>query len=304
MKSDRELLQDILSNPKIKHILIGEKHTDSSPKDLILDNMDLLVDLNKTAGRKVILMLEHLSCRDNYLLETVRNKKTLSPENELFLNAYNIYNKKFTALIKQALLNNIEVRGAENEFTNYSSSISHNVWERLENGNRSFAKELITASDGESLIIFLGGLAHLVNIYSLDNQLHIEGLQERVNHDGNTISWAIFDNSSLEQAEFFSCTQETSQVAIVPGFKNLQFDFISKRNPLAVTKPFSQPEDNSKDIQLPLAKMKKEETKNRKLKFFKNNDDKQDLTIKNSSLKITNSNDSIDTESDIFKLLK
>ncbi|MGB6976063.1 MAG: hypothetical protein WBE18_01190 [Gammaproteobacteria bacterium] len=126
MQSNRSQLIKFLADKRIKKILIAEGHLEKTAKDLLIDNMDLFLDPEKTGGRKVVIVLEHLSVRKLPEIDAAiaQRKFTKALKNTFDWLTYCVIEEninKLTKLAAMAICNGISVIGAENEKTNYSS---------------------------------------------------------------------------------------------------------------------------------------------------------------------------------------
>jgi hypothetical protein len=244
MKANREILKEILKNPKNKHLLIAEVHTDHSSKDLILQNMDLLA----TSGRHIIIILEHVSIKQNELLNSIGHilKGELEPAHEAmidelikreFSNMYTLFTpggKKLLDVIKQGLKNGFIVAGAENHITGYTSVIRGNYCNRIYDGNRAFAIEIknhqqLTLTD--PFIILLAGANHIAD-YKAEGILGtpvIKGVKSLIAQNDDTVSWLVKD---CEENEMESIGYN-QVVNVTKGGAPQYFDIFTNRLPVS-----------------------------------------------------------------------
>ncbi|CDZ79421.1 hypothetical protein BN59_03739 [Legionella massiliensis] len=188
--SNRALLKGLLSNNLIKKLLLAEDHLGQTSKNLLLNNMDLLVNYQKETGGKIILILEHIP---SYLNPQLRE----SSEKMLIASKFNMQlETRYTEIgniARLAISNGIEVRGGENEKTNFRSVVRDGIKLRIKEGNEAFTEEItkVEREEPDALIIFLGGAAHIPTM-NINGEL-VTGLQQRVSVGEDTFSWLVID---------------------------------------------------------------------------------------------------------------
>ena len=248
MKSNRQILTELLSDTKIKKILIAENHVEHTPKDLLLYNIDLLCNSTVTKGRRVKILLEHFPVKS---IDAVKQLFNLLPKmtNEMkqqlnfssqvqpidildsilekkFSTIYSLYpgaGQKILDLIKTAIYYDIEIDGIENFYSGYSSSIIGSYQQRIKQGNLAAASEIKQCVDTSSnyIIILLMGAAHV------SNYLDVDGVKKLVNLNNDTISWRVKDCALDEDEKETNNAQET----ITPLLK-LEFDTLTTKVPI------------------------------------------------------------------------
>lgn len=210
MKSNREILSELLSDKSIKKILIGEAHIDHTPKDLLLDNMDLFIDKSVIKGRNVKILLEFVNAQiikkyKDIILELISSdtqeadkaidllidKCIFPPESRCYATADKIMN-----LIKTALHYGIEIDGVEpTTFSNIS------INKRIELFNTETSKYINQSSTDDDIVILLAGSTHIVDILndSEINNIVSKGIKSRVSQEKDTVAWFVKDSENEKE---------------------------------------------------------------------------------------------------------
>src|ERR1700677_3945658 len=174
MKTNRSILTDILLGKKIRKILIAEYHTHITSKELITNNMDLFINPNIMQGRKVVIILEHLSVKEQPNIDKALLERKFTQVAEDGTTLRDVFgplllqygrSKEIVKMARLAITNGVRICGGENELSGYDSGTT-NIYERIITGNAAFCKEIKNlGNDPDTVIIFLGGAAHIGNPY-------------------------------------------------------------------------------------------------------------------------------------------
>lgn len=200
-----EMIKSFLINPAVKKILIAEDHFDYTPKEALIDLLEEIEQGVFICDRKVILILEHISIKDQIKIdEGVKNKNFTSDLEAIFkkcpfVEPQNLNINMYSELAKKAIISGIPIIAAENELTGYSSFIISTCINRIRTANPVFENVF----DGDIfkqenvVAIFLGGAAHIVDLHP-NSQLEygpksIMGLKTALNEQRDTVSIFIYD---------------------------------------------------------------------------------------------------------------
>ncbi|KTD31421.1 MULTISPECIES: hypothetical protein [Legionella] len=200
-----EIIKSFLKNPDIKKILIAEDHFDYTPKETLIELFDEIVEGVFSCHKKLVLVLEHISIKDQVKIDEGVKKKEFSSELEEvfkkcpFIEPKNLEINMYSELAKKAIISGVPIIATENQATGYSSMISSTCINRVRTANpvfeAVFEDEIFSQEDVVG--IFLGGAAHVIDMHP-NSQLQytpqsIMGLKSALNEQGDTVSIFIYD---------------------------------------------------------------------------------------------------------------
>lgn len=219
-----ELLKSYLSNPTIKNILIAEDHLEYTPKEVLIDLLDEIERGLFICPKKIVLIFEHISIKNQEAINTAVNNKVFTEELKNifltcpFIEPKNLEINMFVELAKKAICGGIPILATENQATGYSSFILSTPIKRIHTANAAFLQAFDNEifSQENTVAIFLGGAAHIVDLHA-NSQLKFDagsimGLKTALNDQGDTVSLFIHDEGG--NFRFPNPTNEAPKIAL------------------------------------------------------------------------------------------
>lgn len=239
MSTSVEIIKALLKNKTIKKILIGENHFDYTPKEILIAIIEEIASNSFECGRKLVLVLEHLSIKEQELINAAVQNRNFSDEVEKifrkfpFVDPENLSLNMFVELAKTAIQAGIQIIATENHETGYSSLITRSELYRIQTAGRAFAEAFSSpiVEEEQVVVVFLGGAAHVVDLY-LDGKAAIMGLKTAITENNDTVSLYISDEGvNFLQRNIMKDSSQSSSLITIGAYRGGNFDKVLREKP-------------------------------------------------------------------------